>query len=99
MSSGKTSAVTGTRRAPPETTISAESTTNGTTNVTSAVTAPICQSWTVGFGEIGSPRRNCGNGVSPRTLSIASFVAYLAGPDSDYMTGQAPMIDGGMVYR
>lgn len=30
---------------------------------------------------------------------VASFVAYLAGPDSDYMTGQAPMIDGGLVYR
>ena len=30
---------------------------------------------------------------------VASFVAYLAGPDSDYMTGQAPMIDGGIVYR
>jgi hypothetical protein len=22
-----------------------------------------------------------------------------AGPDSDYMTGQAPLIDGGLVYR
>lgn len=30
---------------------------------------------------------------------VANFVAYLAGPDSDYMTGQAPLIDGGMVYR
>lgn len=30
---------------------------------------------------------------------VASFVSYLAGPDSDYMTGQAPMIDGGMVFR
>jgi meso-butanediol dehydrogenase/(S,S)-butanediol dehydrogenase/diacetyl reductase len=30
---------------------------------------------------------------------VASFVAYLAGPDADYMTGQTPMIDGGMVYR
>jgi meso-butanediol dehydrogenase/(S,S)-butanediol dehydrogenase/diacetyl reductase len=30
---------------------------------------------------------------------VASFVSYLAGPDSDYMTGQAPLIDGGMVYR
>lgn len=30
---------------------------------------------------------------------VASFVSYLAGPDSDYMTGQAPMIDGGIVYR
>ncbi len=29
----------------------------------------------------------------------AAFVSYLAGPDSDYMTGQAPMIDGGLVYR
>jgi meso-butanediol dehydrogenase/(S,S)-butanediol dehydrogenase/diacetyl reductase len=30
---------------------------------------------------------------------VASFVSYLSGPDSDYMTGQAPLIDGGMVYR
>jgi meso-butanediol dehydrogenase/(S,S)-butanediol dehydrogenase/diacetyl reductase len=30
---------------------------------------------------------------------VAAFVAYLAGPDSDYMTGQSPLIDGGMVYR
>ena len=30
---------------------------------------------------------------------VAGFVAYLAGPGSDYMTGQAGLIDGGMVYR
>jgi meso-butanediol dehydrogenase/(S,S)-butanediol dehydrogenase/diacetyl reductase len=30
---------------------------------------------------------------------VAAFVAFLAGPDSDYMTGQAPLIDGGLVYR
>lgn len=30
---------------------------------------------------------------------VASLVSYLAGPDSDYMTGQAPLIDGGLVYR
>lgn len=30
---------------------------------------------------------------------VANFVSYLAGPDSDYMTGQAPLIDGGLVYR
>jgi meso-butanediol dehydrogenase / (S,S)-butanediol dehydrogenase / diacetyl reductase len=30
---------------------------------------------------------------------VASFVSYLAGPDSDYMTGQTPLIDGGMLYR
>lgn len=30
---------------------------------------------------------------------VASFVSYLAGPDSDYMTGQAPLIDGGIVFR
>ncbi|TCV93005.1 acetoin reductase [Biostraticola tofi] len=30
---------------------------------------------------------------------VASFVSYLSGPDSDYMTGQAPLIDGGLVYR
>ena len=30
---------------------------------------------------------------------VASLVAYLAGPDSDYMTGQSILIDGGIVYR
>ena len=30
---------------------------------------------------------------------VAGFVAYLAGPDADYMTGQAPIIDGGLIYR
>ena len=30
---------------------------------------------------------------------VASFVAYLASPDADYMTGQTPLIDGGLVYR
>lgn len=30
---------------------------------------------------------------------VAAFVAFLAGPDSDYMTGQAPLIDGGLVFR
>ncbi len=30
---------------------------------------------------------------------VASLVSYLAGPDSDYMTGQSVLIDGGMVYR
>ncbi len=29
---------------------------------------------------------------------VAGFVSYLAGPDSDYMTGQAGLIDGGLVY-
>jgi meso-butanediol dehydrogenase/(S,S)-butanediol dehydrogenase/diacetyl reductase len=28
---------------------------------------------------------------------IAGLVAFLAGPDSDYMTGQAINIDGGLV--
>ena len=30
---------------------------------------------------------------------VAAFVSYLAGPGSDYMTGQTPVIDGGMRYR
>ncbi|GAA1082400.1 acetoin reductase [Tsukamurella spumae] len=30
---------------------------------------------------------------------VAAFVSYLAGPDSDYMTGQAGLIDGGLVFR
>lgn len=30
---------------------------------------------------------------------VAGLVAYLGGPDSDYVTGQAILIDGGLVYR
>jgi meso-butanediol dehydrogenase/(S,S)-butanediol dehydrogenase/diacetyl reductase len=30
---------------------------------------------------------------------LAGFVSYLAGPDAEYMTGQAGLIDGGLVYR
>ena len=30
---------------------------------------------------------------------VAAFVAYLASPDADYMTCQAPLIDGGLVFR
>ncbi len=29
---------------------------------------------------------------------VASFVSYLASPDSDYMTGQSVMIDGGIIF-
>lgn len=29
---------------------------------------------------------------------VASLVSYLAGPDSDYMTGQSVLIDGGMIF-
>lgn len=30
---------------------------------------------------------------------VAACVAFLAGPDSDYMTGQSVLIDGGMVFN
>lgn len=30
---------------------------------------------------------------------VAACVAYLTGPDSDYMTGQSLLIDGGMVFN
>jgi len=29
---------------------------------------------------------------------VASFVSYLASPDSDYMTGQSVMIVGGVLF-
>jgi meso-butanediol dehydrogenase/(S,S)-butanediol dehydrogenase/diacetyl reductase len=38
-------------------------------------------------------------GRAQTSEDVAALVSYLAGPDSDYMTGQAPLIDGGMVYR
>ncbi|MEO9779179.1 MAG: acetoin reductase [Sedimentitalea sp.] len=38
-------------------------------------------------------------GRSQTPTDVANFVSWLAGPDSDYMTGQSVVIDGGMVYR
>lgn len=29
---------------------------------------------------------------------VAGYVSFLAGPDSDYMTGQSVMIDGGILF-
>ena len=29
---------------------------------------------------------------------VAAFVSYLASPDSNYMTGQSVMIDGGVLF-
>ncbi|MET9565103.1 SDR family oxidoreductase [Streptomyces tauricus] len=29
---------------------------------------------------------------------VAAYVSFLAGPDSDYMTGQSALIDGGMLF-
>ncbi|CAN5909644.1 hypothetical protein BH23ACT11_BH23ACT11_23250 [soil metagenome] len=29
---------------------------------------------------------------------VASFVSYLSSNDSDYMTGQSVMIDGGIIF-
>ena len=38
-------------------------------------------------------------GRSQTPEDVANFVSYLASSDSDYMTGQSVLIDGGMVYR
>ena len=38
-------------------------------------------------------------GRMQRPEDVARLVAYLAGPDSDYMTGQSVVIDGGLVMR
>ena len=32
-------------------------------------------------------------------VEVAGCVSFLAGPDSDYMTGQAVIFDGGMVFN
>jgi meso-butanediol dehydrogenase/(S,S)-butanediol dehydrogenase/diacetyl reductase len=29
---------------------------------------------------------------------VAKLVSFLAGPDSDYMTGQSVLVDGGMLF-
>lgn len=37
-------------------------------------------------------------GRAARSEEIAGFVSYLAGSDSNYMTGQSVLIDGGMLF-
>ena len=53
--------------------------------------------------EIGATYRKYVKGIAlgraQTPEDVAAFVSFLAGPDSDYMTGQAPLIDGGLVYR
>ena len=43
--------------------------------------------------------RSIALGRSETPDDVAGFVTYLAGPVAAYMTGQAGLIDGGMVYR
>lgn len=38
-------------------------------------------------------------GRAQTARDVAGLVAFLSGPDSDYMTGQSIIMDGGMVYR
>lgn len=37
-------------------------------------------------------------GRTQEPADVANFVSYLASPDSDYMTGQAVLIDGGILF-
>lgn len=67
--------------------------------------------WVYCDRELGS-RLNLPPGEAKRTFAqraalgrveqpedVAAYVAFLAGPDSDFMTGQSVVIDGGMVMR
>lgn len=38
-------------------------------------------------------------GRAETPADVAGLVSYLAGPDADYMTGQSPLIDGGILFR
>ncbi|PYD73347.1 acetoin reductase [Novacetimonas hansenii] len=53
--------------------------------------------------EIGATYRKYVDGITLGRAEtpddVAGFVAWLAGPDSDYMTGQSVLIDGGLVFR
>ena len=52
----------------------------------------------VGEGEMWKRRiRGVPLGRPERPEDVANVIAFLAGPDSDYMTGQALIVDGGMV--
>lgn len=43
--------------------------------------------------------KNIALGRMSEASDVAALVSYLAGPDSDYMTGQSILIDGGMVFK
>ncbi|WP_019091047.1 acetoin reductase [Komagataeibacter europaeus] len=53
--------------------------------------------------EIGATYRKYVSGIALGRAEtpddVAAFVAWLASADSDYMTGQSVLIDGGMVFR
>jgi meso-butanediol dehydrogenase/(S,S)-butanediol dehydrogenase/diacetyl reductase len=53
--------------------------------------------------EVGSTYKQYVEGIAlgraETPEDVAGFVSFLAGPDSDYMTGQSPLIDGGLLYR
>jgi meso-butanediol dehydrogenase/(S,S)-butanediol dehydrogenase/diacetyl reductase len=52
----------------------------------------------LGHGEAWKRRiRHIPLGRPERAEDVAGIVAFLAGPDSDYMTGQAINVDGGIV--
>jgi len=52
----------------------------------------------LGAGEVWKRRiRSIPLGRPERPEDVAKVVAFLAGPDSDYMTGQALNVDGGLV--
>jgi meso-butanediol dehydrogenase/(S,S)-butanediol dehydrogenase/diacetyl reductase len=38
-------------------------------------------------------------GRAQTPADVSALVSFLAGPDSDYVTGQAIITDGGLVYR
>ena len=38
-------------------------------------------------------------GRPSETSDVAGVVSFLAGPDSDYITGQSILVDGGMVFN
>lgn len=43
--------------------------------------------------------KNITLGLLSEASEVAAMVSFLAGPDSDYMTGQSLLIDGGMVFN
>ncbi|HSX68477.1 acetoin reductase [Nocardioides sp.] len=52
--------------------------------------------------ETGESMKEMAAGISLGRVStgedVAKLVSFLAGPDSDYMTGQSVLVDGGMIF-
>ena len=76
--------------------------------VTTQDGAMVCECVSCGFRDVRERDAEPGTAEFAKRITlgrlsepedVAACVSYLASPDSDYMTGQSLLIDGGMVFN